>query len=305
MYMDKASKDLGLLYEKMNAPVRQNTINESVGDMVFSGVKQIAKYLLGIGEGVPGITNRFFILRNLSNESFQKYRDLENLGHATNQFLAYAKKIKNQSAAARMSFYSAELAKMRPTFNKLEINPTLLDESFKANKVLPNLQKALNAPVIHLVNVLSFKTGLPTNIIDQVLNESSANTATQLLKQYMPVMANVNKDALRLVGISLGGLLIWNTVQLASKVFGTGGKVLVTTGKGFDALGRAAEVTTTVITGAESGLKRLNETIEEMPGFGEPDDQSAPTPLPSSDINPFRTTPVPTPLPSSDINPFI
>ena len=42
--MDKASKDLGLLYEKINAPVRQNTINESLGGMALDGIKKIGKY---------------------------------------------------------------------------------------------------------------------------------------------------------------------------------------------------------------------------------------------------------------------
>ena len=290
--MDKASKDLGLLYEKMNAPVRQNTINESLGGMVYSGVKKIAKYLLGIGEGTPGITKRFLVLRDFSIEYFQKYRDLQYLGNATNQFLANAKKIKNHSA--RMNFYSAELAKMGPTFNKLEINPAVLDASFNANRLLPDLQNALNAPVTNLVNLLSKKTGLPTNIIDQVLNESSANTATQLLKEYMPVMANVNKDALRVVGIYLGGLLIWNTVQLASKMFETGGKIVDTTEKTMDAIGQAAEVTTTLVTGAESGLRILDEAIQKIPGFDKPDDQSASTQQPPASptppaTNPFRT----------------
>jgi len=303
--MDKASKDIGLLYEKINNPNKRIIINEGLGSLAYEGVKKIAKYLLGIGEGTPGITKRFLVLRDFSVEYFQKYRDLQYLGNATNQFLANAKKIKNHSA--RMSFYSAELAKMGPTFNKLEINPAVLDASFNANRLLPDLQNALNAPVTNLVNLLSRKTGLPTNVIDQVLNESSANTATQLLKEYMPVMANVNKDALRVVGIYLGGLLIWNTVQLASKAFEAGGKIVDTTEKTMDALGQAAEVTTTLVTGAESGLRILDEAIQKIPGFDKPDDQSTPTtPTAPAPVTPSTNTPAPapTPLPSSGTNPF-
>jgi len=292
--MDKTSKDLSLLYESIYKGTYNGSsavvLNESFGSWAI----KVFNFLTGKGEGTPGIINKFLVIRKLGKVHYDRYRNLNTLKDTIGDILKRARATRN--TAARQAFYRAELQRIQPLLNQLEISPTVLNRSFQTNRLENDLINALNTPVQTLINTISRQTGIPGPIIDGVLNEPSINTAKKALDDLMPTVQNIGRSALFWtalyaaiqVSIEVGATIIaW--AETGREVAESTRKAAKAAEQGARATGEAMETTASAAAGIANALNYINSVLEDW-GLKEPTDntqQPPSTPQPNQPSQPI------------------